>query len=519
MSDNISIGSDATNVEEYPHYITSQDEYNDLLDFLRLALCFDHEKISEVYFKTFYESANYPEWMNLFETRSSWDTFKFAQLLYRLQENDDGMVKILNDAPHEHQFAICTNTNTALEKSVTNRNETPYAIEFMKILTHFIQVKGADSGADARKETLTHISSCIELHQRLFSGGMRGLQASPDSAMCLGMFMENHFMYSEAKMLYEWAVHARGLNHMLSWDSVNALAGIQNQLGNYSTAVELLNLLVRDQEQTLGAQHPAIMQALENLANAYCNQGQYDRSKNIYHRILELIPLNAPPSARHLTQGNLGILYCFQGKFDMAEQLFRRICAEQEHQQESMSDNVLAAKHNLATLCLERGKIAEASIIFHEMLQILTDGFEHRNPKVFKIRRSLALMYSGQNKKVLARAMLEMVRTDQQKTLGKYHPDTLGTIDALACFLADERQYDEAKVLFDEVLGCSEQARGPKHPYTLSMKFHLANMYQAQNLLREAEHLYREVWQARDEILGREHPATRIAKECLDRYA
>jgi len=82
----------------------------------------------------------------------------------------------------------------------------------------------------------------------------------------------------------------------------------------------------------LGTNHPDVAQALNNLANDYQAEGNYDEAEVLHKRALAIreraLGTNHPDVAQSLY--NLAFVERWQGKYDQAEGLFKRALAIEE---------------------------------------------------------------------------------------------------------------------------------------------------------------------------------------------
>jgi len=102
--------------------------------------------------------------------------------------------------------------------------------------------------------------------------------------------------------------------------------------GQYVDAEPLLVRALAICEQLLGAEHPDIVLALNNLAELYQRQGKYEPAEPLYQRALliceQLLGSEHPYTAEALH--GLAELYQQEGKYEQAEPLYRRALAIRE---------------------------------------------------------------------------------------------------------------------------------------------------------------------------------------------
>jgi TolA-binding protein len=94
--------------------------------------------------------------------------------------------------------------------------------------------------------------------------------------------------------------------------------------------------------------------------------------------------------------------------------------------------------------------------------------------------------------------------------------ETLDSKFWLAWTLYRQKQYQEAKVVFRELLQGQEKVLGKEAVETLDSKFWLAQTLYRQKQYQEAEVVSREVVQGREKVLGTEHPETVKSRRLLN---
>jgi tetratricopeptide (TPR) repeat protein len=70
--------------------------------------------------------------------------------------------------------------------------------------------------------------------------------------------------------------------------SLNNLAALYHNQGQYAKAEPLYQRALAIREKALGAEHPKVATSLNNLAALYHNQGQYAKAEPLYQRALAI---------------------------------------------------------------------------------------------------------------------------------------------------------------------------------------------------------------------------------------
>jgi tetratricopeptide (TPR) repeat protein len=99
--------------------------------------------------------------------------------------------------------------------------------------------------------------------------------------------------------------------------------------GRYSEAIPLAQRALAIREKSLGPDHPAVANALSNLAGMYYTLGRYVEAEPLYKRALAIREKAGGPN--HPDVGvlldNLALLFKVQGRYAEAEQLNKRALA------------------------------------------------------------------------------------------------------------------------------------------------------------------------------------------------
>ena len=77
-------------------------------------------------------------------------------------------------------------------------------------------------------------------------------------------------------------------------------------------------------EEKLGSKHPDTLGTVENLANVYRNQGQYEKAEQLYQHVLEgrEEKLGSKHPDRLATADELAAVYQSQGRHEDVEKLY-----------------------------------------------------------------------------------------------------------------------------------------------------------------------------------------------------
>ncbi|AAM05106.1 TPA: tetratricopeptide repeat protein [Methanosarcina acetivorans] len=80
-----------------------------------------------------------------------------------------------------------------------------------------------------------------------------------------------------------------GLEHTSVATTLNNLAGLYDNMGEYEKALPIYQRALEIVEKVLGPQHPDVANTLNNLALLYRQMGEYEKALPIYQRALEIM--------------------------------------------------------------------------------------------------------------------------------------------------------------------------------------------------------------------------------------
>ncbi|XP_026077493.1 kinesin light chain 1-like [Carassius auratus] len=129
-------------------------------------------------------------------------------------------------------------------------------------------------------------------------------------------------------------------------------------------------MLSPSEKRHLGKDHPVVEATLNNLAMLHSERGQYKEAELLYRRALEiqekLFGKDHPDVVKHLN--NLALVCQNQGKYEEVECYYRRALKIDECKLGPNDPSVAKTKNNLASCLLKQGKYKEAEILYKEIL-------------------------------------------------------------------------------------------------------------------------------------------------------
>ena len=227
--------------------------------------------------------------------------------------------------------------------------------------------------------------------------------------------------------------------------------------------------------------------------------------------------LSREDPAAMTARGQLALTLVRRGRIGEAEMLYHDLLDDRRHVQGDDHPDTLATRHELAAAIGLQGRYGQAEELYRQLLdddyRLL--GPDHRH--TLAARHNLARMIGRQGRYVEAERLCREVLHDQRRLLGHSHPDTLATQHSLARIAGMAGRYGEAEQMYRQVLDARRQVLGNDHPDTLSTRHRLARMIGLQGRYTEAEELCRGVLEDRRRLLGDDHPDNLATRHRLAR--
>jgi CHAT domain-containing protein/Tfp pilus assembly protein PilF len=311
-----------------------------------------------------------------------------------------------------------------------------------------------------------------------------------------------------AKRVLEFQERSLGASHPDVASALNNLAHVYGAQGKYAEAEGLYRRALAILKQTFGPSHPYVALALNNLASVCKDQGKYVEAEELYKRALAIREqaLGASHPDLASTLNNLALVYRAQGKYAEAEDLHKRALALWEHALGAKHPNVAGALNNLALLYADQERYAEAEALYKRALAIREQALGASHPDVASTLNNLAIVYRAQGKYAEAENLYKRALTIREQALGANHPEVAGTLNNLASVYWARGKYAEAAELYKRALAIREHALGANHPDVASTFNNLAVVSGEQRRYAEAENLYKRALAIREQALGPNHP-------------
>ncbi|MBU3955888.1 CHAT domain-containing protein, partial [bacterium] len=236
--------------------------------------------------------------------------------------------------------------------------------------------------------------------------------------------------------------------------SLNNLACLYKDMGNYTAAEPLFLEAKNIRKEILGEKHPSYAISLNSLATLYMAMGNYTAAEPLYLESKnirkEVLGEKHPSYATSLN--NLAQLYQVMGNFTAAETLFI--------ESKDIRKEILGEKHpdyansltNLAGLYKAMDNYSAAEPLFLEAMNICKEVLGEKHPDYASSLNNLAGLYQAMGNYPAAEALYIESKKIRKEALGEKHPSYAESLNNLAGLYKDMGNYSVAEPLYLECL-------------------------------------------------------------------
>lgn len=227
--------------------------------------------------------------------------------------------------------------------------------------------------------------------------------------------------------------------------------------------------------------------AYNNLAEAYREQGRYDRALPLYQQALGSVEAAYAADSREVADATaaLALAYHSQGELDRAEPLYRRALAILDR--EGVADSDLAGLlGNMADLMWRRDRLEEAESFALRALAIETRELGPDHPSIAGYLNTLGVIYDQGKRYDKALESYERALAIRLAALGPDHPSVATTHSNIAVTYEALKRYDEAEAHFVQAISIFESIPARQSDGQANRRA-LAAMYRATNRPAKAE--------------------------------
>jgi len=390
---------------------------------------------------------------------------------------------LLSRHPETQTLSLHRLVQAVLEETMTEAERTEWsrrAIGALDALFPDVRFMTEPASWQQGARLLPHALRCL---QRV--GDAEASLVLASLAYKVAQYLSARARSAEAEPLYQRAMQIReqtlGPDHLDVASSLNELAGLYLDQGQYVRAEPLFQRALQIREQTLGPDHALVARALNNLALLSWLQGRYTEAEPLYQRAMQIEEQtpSADPTMRTLLCSNLAHLYQDQGRYAEAEALYQRALALWGQHLGSDHPSMMRTLNGLAGLCCKQGRYTEAEQLYQRALAIWEQLFGPDHPDVAHLLNGLAGLHREQGRDAEAEALYQRALCIREQAWGAAHPDVAETLHDLALFRQQQGHLSEARTLDERALQIRSQFLGEAHPKTIATRALYAQLVQA----------------------------------------
>jgi serine/threonine protein kinase len=313
--------------------------------------------------------------------------------------------------------------------------------------------------------------------------------------------------YGKARPHLERAVELRlrllGEEDRDTFDSMNSLAVVLQDLGRTAESVALERRLVEVNRRVMGEEHADTLLTLSNLAVSLRHQGEVAEAEALMRRALEAERrvLGEEHIYTLTAMNNLALLLGNKQDWAEAEPLARRALEVHRRVRGAEHPHTLAAMFTRATLLHQQDRWDEAEPLYRQTWKAQCRVLGEEHPDTLRTVVGLATLLQERHQYADAEALHRQALEGRRRALGADHPDTIDSMSRLTPVLIDQGKFDKAEPLCREALADRRKTLPPGHRDTAYALVMLGQVLtatgrpeEAELLLREATDIYRQIW-------------------------
>ncbi|KAF9891460.1 hypothetical protein FE257_003926 [Aspergillus nanangensis] len=357
-------------------------------------------------------------------------------------------------------------------------------------------------------ETIIDKDGTRRINEQVFSGAPTPLLQPEDWAYMPSQGLVTDFDVLRTGMKSD---QDRLINHDRVGDNIDLGSKFRSQApwnNIINTTLQELELHTR----VLGPEHPDTIMTMANLAYTYWNQGLFQDAESLQRRELQLSSkILGPEHPYTLTSiNNLACILWGRGRWQEAEIQLKQVVQLRQEKLGSTSPSTLTSMSNLASVRRSMGDWEKAGD--QERHVFTWRAISPMHTSTLASRMSVAHALWNLGKWEAAEKIEKKVLHAQESLLCLNHPDTLITLNNLACTYQSQKRWEEAEILNERVTEASRAILGPDHHFTLTSMGNLALTYRNRGKLQEARKLEEDVLATQEKMLGLEHPDTLLTR-------
>ena len=294
-----------------------------------------------------------------------------------------------------------------------------------------------------------------------------------------------------------------GPRHPAVAEAMAQLADLLTSQNRYAEAEPLLREALAQRRALLGNRNAATAESLDRLAAHLRQRNDFAAAEPLLREALAMRRAILGPDHMEVSHSlnNLAVLLFLKGRLDEAEPLYREALAITVRLLGEDHLYIAATTQNLASVQEQRGRIDEAEALYRRALAVNRKALGDVHPNVSHVLNNFGSMLRRENRTKEAEVLTREALAIDRQVFGEHHDRTAESVRNLAEILREKGDFDEAEGMFRQALATNRSIFGARHmriaasldglASTLQLKGDLA---QALPLFREARELYRQLF-------------------------
>jgi len=249
---------------------------------------------------------------------------------------------------------------------------------------------------------------------------------------------------------------------------MDRLAKYRQSIAAYDQARLLFEQALGIDEKVFGPDHPNTAASLNNLAILLEDLGDFQGSRPLKARALAIEERTFGPDHPRTAIGinNLGYLLQAQGDYVGARPYFERALLIREKALGPDHPDTGASLNNLGYVLQAQGDLDGARAYYERALSIFEKVLGLNHPHTAISFNNLGGLLDAQGDLDAARPYYERALSIREKALGPDHPDTAGSLNNLGGLLLAQGDFAAARPYFERALAVFDKVLGAAHPTT-----------------------------------------------------
>ena len=350
-------------------------------------------------------------------------------------------------------------------------------------------IAGAYKGLGFYDEALSVVEFASKQSEDIFDdndeGRLRICEQKGSLLGLMGKYVESETVLSDCVKLSEAAL---GKTHPITLDALNTLGLSVWRQSRFSEA-EIIFQAAIERKKSVDSDSEFLPALLNNLANVYLMQEEYEKAAPIHLQALQLsTALNGIDHPFTMdAMNNYAYDNMQMGEFKIAEYGFRQVIELRKKALGPTHPRVFSSLQKLGNLLTEMERYQEAEAVYAEAVSIGTQELGEDHPDVLWARNGLGQVAFKLGDLDRAESIFTEIFELTLAANGEDHFDTITFKYLLGELAAERGDFDKAELLFMQVASGFSQLIGADSEQAIYPYFSLVDLYIRQNRLDTAK--------------------------------